>query len=51
VLPGMDVATGVFLHVAGTAEVVNVVAVLFANELRWFETVCCELRYREVISK
>jgi len=33
----MDEARGVFLHVAGIAEPINVIAVLFGNELRWFE--------------
>jgi len=28
----------VFLHVTGIAEPLNVIALLFGNELRWFES-------------
>jgi len=34
----MNEAAGVFLHVAGIAEPVNVIAILFGNELRFFES-------------
>jgi len=34
----MDEVTGVFLHAASIDEPVNVPAVLFRNELHWFES-------------
>jgi len=34
----MDDATRVCLHVTGIAKHVNAIAVLFGNELRWFDS-------------
>jgi len=50
VLPEIDDATRVFLYIAGIAKHVNVIAVLFGNELRCFESqVTTEAWFEELL--